>query len=121
MEHLTQNETENQAIKKRARIRNNTEIRKDRKTKHFLIKDRGEFNSGQNGKHSWLSELCSLTYNYSGNCHTQVLSLRDRTIFVTMYKLNAHSNMKPGIHRLIHKSLIKRKVSAHKPLLMGLG
>lgn len=48
MEHLTQNETENQAIKKRARIRNNTEIRKDRKTRHFLIKDRGEFSSRQN-------------------------------------------------------------------------
>lgn len=62
MEHLTQNETENQAIKKRARIRNNTEIRKDRKTKPFLVNDRGEFNSGQNGKHSgFLSYAHSLT------------------------------------------------------------
>lgn len=47
MEHLTQNETENQAIKNRAKIENNTEKQKgQKKTKNVLSKDRGRFNSG---------------------------------------------------------------------------
>lgn len=29
-------------------------------------------------EHSGLYELCSLTDNYSGYCHIQVVSLRDR-------------------------------------------
>lgn len=62
MEHLTQSETENQAIKKRAKIRNNIENQKGQKKTHFLIKDRAGFNHGQNWKHSWLYEFTHLQF-----------------------------------------------------------
>lgn len=43
MEHLTQNETENQAIKNRTKIGNSTKNQQGQK--QFLIKDKRGFNS----------------------------------------------------------------------------
>lgn len=79
-------------------------IRKDRK-KYFLIKAREDL-TVEETEQTGLYEIGSLTHNYSGNCHIQVISLPDRTLSLSQYVKYSF------IHGIIHKSLIKTEVSA---------